>query len=151
MRKKNKQKREKKTNWGRERKNKKQEAECFDEDAFLKIRADIRTAEDKLAFLQKLASKPTVDEAHIRNDTNLLTSEQNKIVADALAEADKHASAINAIMTDLTKKLNQIQKISETQRQVYKTVYEVPNALFNEPTGKLSRLRQFVATYYNNN
>ena len=130
---------------------KKAEAECFEQDAFLKIRADIRTAEDKLAFLQKLASKPTVDEEHIRNDTNLLTSEQNKIVADALAEADKHASAINAIMTDLTKRVNQIQKISETQRQVYKTVYEVPNALFNEPTGKLARLRQFVATYYNNN
>ena len=48
---------------------KKQEAECFDEDAFLKIRADIRTSEDKLAFLQKLASQPKIDESKIADNS----------------------------------------------------------------------------------
>ena len=129
---------------------KKQEAECFDEDAFLKIRADIRTSEDKLAFLQKLASQPEIDESKIAASTKALAIEQNALVADALAKADKHALEIKSIMDELKGKLDKIQALSDSQRSVYKTVYEVQPAIYHEPTGKLSKLLNFRNSYFFN-
>lgn len=126
-----------------------QEAACFDEANFYELRAQIRAVEDKIAFLQKLAVKPTVTQDHINENVKALKAEQDKAVNAAIEEANKHADAITTLIKSLETKLEKIQDVSNAQKAAFKTAAGVEPAIFYEPTGKLELYLSFVSKYSN--